>query len=218
MKKNSKMKIIGIIPARMASSRFPGKPLAKIHGVPMIGHCYKRTTMSDLLDECYVATPDQEIYEYIESINGDAVMTSHSHEMCNERVVEALHIIENKKQTKFDIIVNIQGDLPMVFPEMVDELIKPIIQDKNIQTTTMMDEVKTLEEFLDPNRVKIVFDLNNNAVLLTREPVPSRRKFNGDYNKYKHVAIRAYKRNLFSKIENLPMSPMEEIDRDDEYR
>tara|TARA_B100000315_G_C14519849_1_gene561021 strand:- start:353 stop:1120 length:768 start_codon:yes stop_codon:yes gene_type:complete len=212
------MKIIGIIPARMASSRFPGKPLAKIHGIPMIGHCYKRTAMSDLLDECYVATPDQEIYEYIESINGEAVMTSHSHEMCNERVVEALHIIENKTQTQFDIIVNIQGDLPMVFPEMVDELIKPIIQDKSIQTTTMMDKVKTLEEFLDPNRVKVVIDLNKNAVLLTREPVPSRHKFNSDYNKYKHVAIRAYKRNLFSEIENLSMSPMEEIEGIDDLR
>ena len=212
------MKIIGMIPARMASSRFPGKPLAKIHGVPMIGHCYKRTNMSGLLDECYVATPDQEIYEFIESIDGKVVMTSHSHEMCNDRVVEAVNFIENEKQTKFDIVVNIQGDLPMIFPEMVDKLITPIIQDEHIQTTTMMEEVKTLEEFLDPNRVKVVFDLNNNAVLLTREPVPSRHKFNGDYNKYKHVAIRAYKRNLFSKIENLSMSPMEEIEGIDDLR
>ena len=206
------MKIIGIIPARMASSRFPGKPLAKIHGVPMIGHCYKRTNMSGLLDECYVATPDHEICEFIESIDGKVVMTSHSHEMCNDRVVEAVNIIENEKQTKFDIVVNIQGDLPMIFPEMVDKLITPIIQDEHVQTTTMMEEVKTLEEFLDPNRVKVVFDLSNNAVLLTREPVPSRHKFNGDYKKYKHVAIRAYERNLFSEIEKLPMSPMEKIE------
>ncbi len=212
------MKIIGIIPARMASSRFPGKPLAKIHGMPMIGHCYKRANLSSLLNECYVATPDQEIYNYIESIGGKAVMTSHNHEMCNDRVVEAVKIIENEKQIKFDIVVNIQGDLPMIFPDMVDELIKPIIQEENIGTTTMMDEVKTLEEFLDPNRVKVIIDLHNNAILVTREPVPSRHKFDGDYKKYKHVAIRAYKRNLFSIIEKLPMSPMEEIEGIDDLR
>ena len=212
------MKIIGIIPARMASSRFPGKPLAKIHGMPMIGHCYKRANLSSLLNECYVATPDQEIYNYIESIGGKAVMTAHHHEMCNDRVVEAVKIIENEKLIKFDIVVNIQGDLPMIFPDMVDELIKPIIQEKNVSTTTMMDEVKTLEEFLDPNRVKVIIDLHNNAIMVTREPVPSRHKFNADYKKYKHVAIRAYKRNLFSKIEKLPMSPMEEIEGIDDLR
>ena len=212
------MNIIGIIPARMASSRFPGKPLAKIHGMPMIGHCYKRTNMSSLLNECYVATPDKEIYDYIRSIGGEAVMTSHKHKMCNDRVVEALHIIENEKKENFNIVLNIQGDLPMVFPDMVDELIRPIIKDNNILTTTMMDEIITQEEFLDPNRVKVVIDINNNAILLTREPVPSRHKFNGNYNKYKHVAIRAYRRNLFSKIENMEMSPMEKIEGIDDLR
>ena len=106
----------------------------------------------------------------------------------------------------------------MIFPDMVDELIKPIVEKEHINTTTMMDEVKTLEEFLDPNRVKVVIDLYNNAVLLTREPVPSRHKFDGDYKKYKHVAIRAYERNLFSIIEKLPMSPMERIEGIDDLR
>lgn len=212
------MKIICIIPARMASSRFPGKPLAKIHGIPMIGHCYKRTNMSELLSECYVATPDNEIFDYIESIGGNAVMTSHSHEMCNDRVAEAVSIIETEKKTSFDIVVNVQGDLPMVFPDMVDSLIKPIIDNKNVVTTTMMDSVTTLEEFIDPNRVKVLCDLFNNAILLTREPVPSRHKTNAEYNKYKHVAIRAYKRAVFSEISNLPMSPAERIEGIDDLR
>ena len=212
------MKIIGIIPARMASSRFPGKPLAKIYGMPMIGHCYKRTNMSSLLNECCVATPDQEIFDYVESISGKAVMTSHDHEMCNDRVVEAVRIIENEKQMNFDIVVNVQGDLPMIFPEMVDELIKPIINDENVRTTTMVDEVKTLDDFLDPNRVKVVLDLNSNAMLVTREPVPSRHKYKDEYTKYKHVAIRAYDRSLFSIIEKLPMSPMEKIEGIDDLR
>ena len=165
-----------------------------------------------------MATPDQEIYEYIESIGGKVVMTSHDHEMCNDRVVEAVNIIEKDKQIIFDIVVNIQGDLPVIFPDMVDELIRPIIECENVRTTTMVDEVKTLEDFLDPNRVKVVIDVNNNAILLTREPVPSRRKFNGDYKKYKHVAIRAYERKLFSMIEHLPMSPIENIEGIDDLR
>ena len=202
----------------MASSRFPGKPLAKIHGIPMIGHCYKRTNMSELLTECYVATPDNEIFDYIESIGGKAVMTSHSHEMCNDRVAEAVNIIESEKKASFDIVVNVQGDLPMIFPEMVDELIKPIINDEDVRTTTMVDEVKTLDDFLDPNRVKVVLDLSSNAILVTREAVPSRHKYNDDYKKFKHVAIRAYERNLFSKIERLPMSPMEKIEGIDDLR
>jgi len=212
------MKIICIIPARMASSRFPGKPLAKIHGIPMIGHCYKRTNMSELLTECYVATPDNEIFDYIESIGGKAVMTSHSHEMCNDRVAEAVNIIESEKKASFNIVVNVQGDLPMIFPEMVDELIKPIINDEDVRTTTMVDEVKTLDDFLDPNRVKVVLDLNSNVMLVTREPVPSRHKYKDDYTKYKHVAIRAYDRSLFSLIEKLPMSPMEKIEGIDDLR
>ena len=92
------MKIIAIIPARMASSRFPGKPMKKIHSIPMIGHCYIRTSMSKLLTDCYVATPDQSIKNYISSIDGNSVMTSHKHKMCHDRVVEAVKKIEKSKK------------------------------------------------------------------------------------------------------------------------
>ena len=212
------MKIIAIIPARMASSRFPGKPMKAIHGMPMIGHCYMRSIMCKVLDECYVATPDQEIFKYIESIKGKAVMTSHDHEMCNDRVVEAVKKIEYKQSCKFDIVLNIQGDLPMVFPEMINDLIQPLIKDQTVNATTMMDEVKTIEEFLDSNRVKVICDLEDNAILLTREPVPSRHKYKKIYKKFKHVAIRAYRRETFSKLSTLPMTPIEEIEGIDDLR
>ena len=212
------MNIISIIPARMSSSRFPGKPLAKIYGFPMIGHCYKRTAMSKMLTDCYVATPDKEIYEFIKSIGGKSVMTSHSHEMCNDRVVEAINILEKDNNLKYDIVVNVQGDLPMVFPDMVDEVIYPIIKENNVNTTSMMDRVNTIEEFIDPNRVKVLCDLNNNAILLTREPIPSRFKTKKNFKKFKHVAIRGYERGLFSKISELPMSPAESIEGIDDLR
>ena len=191
------MNIIGVIPARMASSRFPGKPMAKIHGVPMIGHCYKRSVKSNLLTECYVATPDKEIFDYISLIGGKAIMTSHKHEMCNDRVFEAVEKIEKEKKINFEIIVNIQGDLPMVFPEMIDNSIKPLIEETNVTNTTMAEIIKNEDEFLDPNRVKVVIDINKNAILLTREPVPSQKKSKKNFIKYKHVAIRAYKRKIF---------------------
>ena len=150
------MKILGIIPARMASSRFPGKPMKKIHGIPMIGHCYYRSIMSKSLEDCYVATPDKEIFDYINSINGKVVMTSDKHEMCNERVFEAVDNIENSTNNKkFDIIVNIQGDLPMIFPSMIDNLIEPLLKNKAVANTTMVDEITNSDDFLDRNRYNI---------------------------------------------------------------
>jgi len=213
------MRILGIIPARMASSRFPGKPMALIHGMPMIGHCYLRSKLCKLLTECCVATPDKEIYDYISSIDGKAIMTSHKHIMCNDRVIEAVNYIENKNQFKYDIIVNIQGDLPMIFPDMIVELTKPLILDNRVNCVTMADRVMNLEEFNDPNRAKVIFDLNNDIIFLTREPVPSIKKGKTDFDKFKHVAIRAYRRNIFSKIEKLKkMTPLEEIEGIDELR
>ena len=212
------MNILGIIPARMSSSRFYGKPMKKILGIPMIGHCYLRSTMSKSLKNCYVATPDKEIYDYIKSLNGKAIMTSHKHVMCNERVFEAVDKIENIKNFKFDIIVNIQGDLPMIFPTMVDELIKPLLKNKNVTNTTMVDDIIEYEDFYDKNRVKVLMDKNNDAILFTRESVPSEFKYKKIFKKYKHVAIRAYKRDLFNQIKKLKITPYEKIEGIDDLR
>tara|TARA_B100000959_G_scaffold286092_1_gene363243 strand:+ start:1013 stop:1789 length:777 start_codon:yes stop_codon:yes gene_type:complete len=212
------MKIIAIIPARMASSRFPGKPLKKIHNIPMIGHCFIRSSMSKLITDCYVATPDKSIHEYIHSIGGKSVMTSHKHKMCHDRVVEAVRKLEKKNNVKYEIILNIQGDLPMVYPDMVDKLIKPLISNKNIQTTTMADEITNNKDFLDPNRVKIVIDKNNDLLFVSREPIPSTKKSKNNFKKFKHVAIRAYKRNFFEKISKLKLTPIEKIEAIDELR
>ena len=212
------MKIIAIIPARMASSRFPGKPMKKIHAIPMIGHCFIRTSMSKLLTDCYVATPDKAIKNYITSIDGNSVITSHKHEMCHDRVVEAVKKIEKSKKIKYDIILNVQGDLPMVFPEMVDALIKPLLKNKKIETTTMIDPILEEKDFFDANRVKTVIDKNNDLIFVSREPIPSIKKTKKNFQKFKHVAIRAYKRNFFKKISKLKLTPIERIEGIDELR
>ncbi len=117
---SSNLNIIAIIPARMASSRFPGKPMAKIHGIPMICHVYFRTKMCPLLRGTYVATCDQEIFDCIVSIGGKAVMTADTHERCSDRTAEAMLKIESETDHKTDIVVMVQADEPMLTPEMID--------------------------------------------------------------------------------------------------
>ena len=161
------VKVLGIIPARMSSGRFPGKPLAKIHGIPMVGHCYLRSKLSNALDDLYVATCDREIYDYITSIGGKVVMTRTDHEMCTDRVVEATQKIENDLGYKVDVVVNIQGDQPMVFPEMIDHVVAPLNEDPTLLCSTMMEKVKSFKEHDDPNRIKIVVGLENYALYMS---------------------------------------------------
>lgn len=118
-------KILALIPARMGSSRFPGKPMAKIMGKPMIGHVYERVIQCPMVTETSVATCDKTIYNYIKSIRGNAVMTSASHERASDRCAEALLKIERKRGYCFDLVVMVQGDEPMVHPDMICQAIEP---------------------------------------------------------------------------------------------
>ena len=158
------MNILGIIPARMNSSRFRGKPMAKILGIPMIGHCYLRSKMCKELSDLYVATCDQEIFDYIQSIGGKAIMTSNSHERATDRAAEAMLKIEKDNQFKFDAIVMIQGDEPMLDPQMISESFTPIINDKEIKVVNLMSEIDNDDEFNDPNEVKVVVNNINEAI------------------------------------------------------
>ena len=139
------MNAIAIIPARMGSSRFPGKPMKKIHGIPMIGHCYLRTKMCQDLFATYVATCDQEIYDYIKSINGNVVMTSTAHEMASDRAAEAMVKIEKEINSKVDIVVMVQGDEPMLRPDMISKVIEPLMKDKKECSVLAMDIIYALK-------------------------------------------------------------------------
>ena len=142
------MKSIAVIPARKGSSRFPGKPMKKIHGVPMIGHCYFRTRMCGDLFDTYVATCDHEIFDYIKSINGNVVMTSPSHEMASDRAAEAMIKIEQEIKSKVDIVVMVQGDEPMIIPEMITESLKPLKEDASVNVVNLMSNMNSIKEFL----------------------------------------------------------------------
>ena len=212
------MKIIGVIPARMGSSRFPGKPMAKIHGIPMIGHVYLRSKMSRTLDEVYVATCDKEIFDYIESLGGLAIMTSEAHERCTDRIAEATEKIETITGNKVDIVVNIQGDEPMLYPEMIDEALEPMLKDDTLVTSNLMGKIKTLQDHEDPNTVKVVFDINSYALYFSREPIPSRKKSDIQVPAFKQVAIIPFRRDFLFTFNHLEPTTLEQIESVDMLR
>jgi len=212
------MNIISIIPARMGSSRFPGKPMADILGMPMIGHVYKRVKMSEMLTEVYVATCDKEIYDYIESIGGKAVMTSDCHERCSDRCAEAMLKIEKDENIKVDIMVMVQGDEPLTFPQMIDEAVNPMIENKDIIITNLVADLDTVEEFEDPNEVKVVMDKNNNALYFSREPIPSRKKGVLDVPMKKQVCVIPFTRDFLLEYNEMEPTPLEIIESVDMMR
>jgi 3-deoxy-manno-octulosonate cytidylyltransferase (CMP-KDO synthetase) len=201
--------IIGIIPARMGSSRFPGKPLAKICGVPMLGHVYLRSRMSPLLEGLYVATCDAEIADYITSLGGEAVMTSLSHQRASDRTAEALSIIEARLGRKADIVVMIQGDEPMLHPEMIGEALQPLLDDPAVLVSNLMALLKTATEHEDINEVKVVVDGRGDALYFSREAIPSRRKGGENVVKWKQVCIIPFRRDFLLTYTGLLPTPLE---------
>jgi 3-deoxy-manno-octulosonate cytidylyltransferase (CMP-KDO synthetase) len=212
------MNVIGIIPARMASSRFPGKPLAKICGIPMLGHVYLRSKMAKILDDLYVATCDNEIKNYIESIDGKAVMTSNKHKRASDRSAEAMIKIENETGRRIDIIVMIQGDEPMLFPEMIEMAVQPMLRDRSILVVNLMAPIKTRDEQEDPNEVKVVVDRNNYALYFSREPIPSWKMGANEVPMLKQVCIIPFRRDFLSKFIQLEPTPLEIIESIDMLR
>jgi 3-deoxy-manno-octulosonate cytidylyltransferase (CMP-KDO synthetase) len=210
------MNILALIPARMGSSRFPGKPMAKILGKPMIGHVYERVSKCDLLIKTVVATCDQEILEYIESIGGEAVMTSNHHERASDRCAEALGYLEKQDGIQYDIIVMVQGDEPMTHPDMITEAVTPMLNDPGILVTNLIGDIKNIEEFEDRNCIKVVCDLNSDALFFSREPIPT-RKF-GNVSMKKQVCIIPFRRDFLLKYTKLEPTPLEIVESVDMMR
>jgi 3-deoxy-manno-octulosonate cytidylyltransferase (CMP-KDO synthetase) len=210
--------IVAIIPARMGSTRFPGKPMASIHGIPMVGHVYFRTKLCSLLSETYVATCDQEIYDYIISIDGKAIMTADTHERCSDRTAEAMLKVESETGSRVDIVVMVQGDEPMVTPEMIEQAVAPMLQDNSVQVVNLMAPIKSAQEFEDPNEVKVVVDLRDRALYFSREPIPSRRKGFEDVPMLKQVCIIPFTRDYLLEFNSLSETPLEKIESVDMMR
>ncbi len=212
------MNIIAIIPARMGSSRFPGKPLADIHGVPMVGHVTFRAAMSKTVTATYIATCDQVIMDYAAKAGLKAVMTADTHTRCTDRTAEALLKIEKETGKKADIVVMIQGDEPMVTPQMIDAAVEPMLQDPSINVVNLMADLADDTEFEDPNEVKVVTDLKGDALYFSREPIPSRRKGTPKVPMKKQVCIIPFRRDYLLHFNAMPEAPLEIIESVDMMR
>jgi len=182
--------------------------MAKILGKPMIGHVYQRVIECPLVTETAVATCDQVIYDYIRSIGGTAVMTSASHERASDRCAEALLKIEKEKSYQFDLVVMVQGDEPMVHPEMIREAIEPFLTDPSIIVTNLLGKIKNEKEFQDRNCIKVVCDLQKNAMYFSREPIPTSIREKGAFSG-KQICVIPFQRDFLMEYTKLPPTPLE---------
>ncbi len=194
-------KVIAIIPARMAASRFPGKPLAKILDLPMIEHVRRRVSLSSV-DDVYVATCDQEIFDVVVQYGGKAIMTANTHIDCTDRVEEAA------RNLKGDIIVIVQGDEPLFYPEALDYLTAPMLNDNTLLCTNLLSIIREESDFLDVDVVKAVLDSRQYVMYYSRSPIPYRRMRN-DCPLYRQTGIAAFTKEFLSQYPKTPPTPKE---------
>ena len=198
------MKKIVIIPSRYGSSRFPGKPLALICGKPMIQWVYENVSRVDGIDGVYVATDDQRILEAVKSFGGKALMTAATHTCGTDRLAECADILSLNED---DIVLNIQGDEPLIRPEMVQDLIS-IFEDESVYMGTLKKRIETDEELNNPNVVKVINDVNGDAIYFSRYTLPYER--DGIHRThYKHVGTYGYKVWFLKKYSTMPKTELE---------
>ena len=202
-------KIVAVIPARYKSTRFEGKPLALIMGKPMIKHVYEGVIKSKMLSDIIIATEDRRIYDACRDFGANAVMTKDTHQTGTDRIIEVIGDIDA------DIVLNIQGDEPLVNSEIIEALIKPFTEDGNISYTSVKTPIYSYEEFIDPNNVKVIADKNNFGIYFSRSPIPYDREkasnfkdFKGIFG-YKHLGFYGYTKEFIMKFGKMDMSYLE---------
>jgi 3-deoxy-manno-octulosonate cytidylyltransferase (CMP-KDO synthetase) len=214
--------IIAIIPARYGSTRFPGKALAMIKGKPMVQRVYERTKQSKLVSRVVVATDDDRIMRAVAGFGGEAVMTSPAHATGTDRLAEVA------VKLSCDIIVNVQGDEPLIHPAMIDQAIMPLKDDPSIPMGTLCRKIENRDEAFDPNVVKVVFDKNGFALYFSRAPIPwDRDQWAGksSWNEltlsgalYKHIGLYVYRRQFLLQYAAMPQTGLEAVEKLEQLR
>ena len=205
------MKILCVIPARYASTRLPGKPLADIVGKPMIQHVYERSAQATIPQQVVVATDDEKVFQAVQQFGGKVVMTSSEHQTGTDRLAEVA-----SKYAEVDVIINVQGDEPLIDPKVIDELAQEFLNDTALQMASVMS-IMDSEDYQNPNAVKVVTDLNNNALYFSRSLLPYPRVA-GKANVYKHIGIYAYKKDFLLKFAKLEPTPLEQSESLEQLR
>jgi 3-deoxy-manno-octulosonate cytidylyltransferase (CMP-KDO synthetase) len=211
MKGNSPALFAGIIPARYASSRFPGKPLALIGNKSMIERVYEQASKS--IDLVYVATDDRRIGDAVAGFGGRVVMTSADHQSGTDRCAEAAGLIEGEIGRKIDIVINIQGDEPFIKPEQID-LVKGCFTSDSVQIATLVRKAEPGEDIFNPNQPKVILDIEGNAIYFSRAAIPfireaEKSEWTRMHSFYKHIGLYAYRTETLKKITRLARSPLE---------
>lgn len=204
--------VIGVIPARYASTRLPAKALADVHGKPMIQHVYERCLKAKLLDEVLVATDDKRIYNAVVDFGGNAVMTSRRHKSGTDRIGETVRNI------KCDIVVNIQGDEPMISPVNIDKAIEPFLRDSKLEVSTLCINIKNNDELFNPDVVKVVTDNKGYALYFSRYPIPFNRDNNKSVKHYKHIGLYVYRSSYLKRLIRLKPSRQESAEKLEQLR
>jgi 3-deoxy-manno-octulosonate cytidylyltransferase (CMP-KDO synthetase) len=209
------MKSVVIIPARYLSTRFEGKPLAKICGKPMIQWVYENSKKAEKISHVVVATDDHRIADTVLSFGGKVIMTSDQNRSGTDRVAEA---VEKMGLSSTDIVVNVQGDQPIIDPRCLDEVIRPFDDDPEIGMSTLALKFIHKEEITNPKHVKVTFDRNGFALYFSRSPIPFGRDCPADSETYKHIGVYAYTRHYLDIFRNLPEGRLEQIEKLEQLR
>jgi 3-deoxy-manno-octulosonate cytidylyltransferase (CMP-KDO synthetase) len=204
------MGVTVVIPARYASTRFPGKPLADLCGKPMIQWVCERSASCELVDRVIVATDDKRIARAVDSFGGDVVMTRSDHPTGTDRLAEVAAALDD------ELIVNVQGDEPLIDPAMIQAAVAPLLADGAIPMGTLKTPLTSMEEYLNPNVVKVVTDQQGFALYFSRTPIPYPRDFNDDLEQRwpelataKHIGLYVYRRDFLIKYPHLQATPLE---------
>jgi 3-deoxy-manno-octulosonate cytidylyltransferase (CMP-KDO synthetase) len=211
------MRAVGIIPARLAATRYPNKPMALIHGMPMVGHCYHRTRLAPGLGAVYVATCDQEIAQYIRSIGGSAVMTATSHTRATTRTAEAMQHIVAATGQDVDVVVMVQGDEPLILPETIAQTLDHF-DDPGVEIVNIMSRLRTYEQFIDKNNVKVVVNRNSDALYFSREPIPSPWRGVDAVPMFMQTGVIAFRPEVLQRFIGMPETRLEQIESVDMNR
>jgi 3-deoxy-manno-octulosonate cytidylyltransferase (CMP-KDO synthetase) len=210
------LRVLGIIPARYNSSRFPGKPLVEIKGKTMIRRVYEQAVQSSLLDKVIVATDDQRIYDQITSIGGEAMITSSGHSNGTERCNEVAH-----REPDYDYYINIQGDEPYIHPIQIDLVAK--LLDGKTELATLVKSIDQPADLDDPGEMKVVFNHNKEALYFSRSCIPHLRNIPADsrldnHTFYKHIGIYGYRKDILAEIATLPSTKLETAEKLEQLR
>ncbi|MFD1551537.1 3-deoxy-manno-octulosonate cytidylyltransferase [Putridiphycobacter roseus] len=211
------MKVLAIIPARYNSSRFPGKPLIDIKGKSMIQRVYEQVCKSNMVQKVVVATDDSRIFNAVVSFGGEVMMTANTHESGTERCGE---IIE--KYTGFDVVINIQGDEPLVQPQQIEQVLN-LFEDPSVNIGTLVKAFDQESELFNPNRVKVVLDQFKNAIYFSRSPIPylanvAKENWLDKTTFWKHIGIYAWREKTLKQILKLPVCTLEKLESLEQLR